>query len=147
MPDRDFVVAVQWHPEETLQDLRLFSGIVTAAQTPRDPQPAGSEGEAMTTTDVINPATEQVLRTVELLDTVAVDEAIAGPRAPRRLGRQDHRRIVRPRCARSPPSSTPTSRNWRHWRWPIPVTRSARRSGRPDMCAMCSSTTRRARNG
>ena len=31
----------------------------------------------MTTTDVINPATEQVLRTVELLDTVAVDEAIA----------------------------------------------------------------------
>lgn len=33
MPDRDFVVAVQWHPEETLQDLRLFNGIVTAAQT------------------------------------------------------------------------------------------------------------------
>ena len=32
----------------------------------------------MTTTDVINPATEQVLRTVELLDVAAVDEAIAG---------------------------------------------------------------------
>ncbi len=34
----------------------------------------------MTTTDVINPATEQVLRTVELLDVAAVDEAIAGAR-------------------------------------------------------------------
>ena len=32
----------------------------------------------MSTTDVINPATEQVLRTVELLDVAAVDEAIAG---------------------------------------------------------------------
>ena len=32
MPDRDFVVAVQWHPEETLEDLRLFTGIVTAAR-------------------------------------------------------------------------------------------------------------------
>lgn len=34
----------------------------------------------MSTTDVINPATEQVLRTVELLDVAAVDEAIAGAR-------------------------------------------------------------------
>jgi putative glutamine amidotransferase len=32
MPDRDFVVAVQWHPEETLDDLRLFAGLVNAAQ-------------------------------------------------------------------------------------------------------------------
>jgi len=29
----DFVVAVQWHPEETLDDLRLFTGLVDAAQT------------------------------------------------------------------------------------------------------------------
>ena len=31
----------------------------------------------MTTTELINPATEQVLRTVELLDTADVDDAIA----------------------------------------------------------------------
>jgi putative glutamine amidotransferase len=29
----DFVVAVQWHPEETLDDLRLFAGLVKAART------------------------------------------------------------------------------------------------------------------
>lgn len=29
----DFVVGVQWHPEEILEDLRLFSGIVDAAAT------------------------------------------------------------------------------------------------------------------
>lgn len=31
MPGRHFVVAVQWHPEETLEDLRLFDGLVAAA--------------------------------------------------------------------------------------------------------------------
>ena len=29
----DFVVAVQWHPEETLDDLRLFAGLVEAGRT------------------------------------------------------------------------------------------------------------------
>ena len=28
----DFVVGVQWHPEETLEDLRLFAGLVEAAR-------------------------------------------------------------------------------------------------------------------
>lgn len=32
MPGPDFVVAVQWHPEETLDDLRLFGGLVEAAR-------------------------------------------------------------------------------------------------------------------
>lgn len=32
MPDRSFVLAVQWHPEEALDDLRLFAGIVRAAR-------------------------------------------------------------------------------------------------------------------
>ncbi|MGI9161293.1 MAG: gamma-glutamyl-gamma-aminobutyrate hydrolase family protein [Mycobacterium sp.] len=32
MPGDDFVVAVQWHPEETLGDLRLLSGLVEAAK-------------------------------------------------------------------------------------------------------------------
>ena len=32
MPGHDFVVAVQWHPEETLGDLRLFAGLVEAAK-------------------------------------------------------------------------------------------------------------------
>ena len=32
LPGRDFVLAVQWHPEESLDDLRLFSAIVEAAR-------------------------------------------------------------------------------------------------------------------
>jgi putative glutamine amidotransferase len=33
LPGNGFVVAVQWHPEESLDDLRLFSAIVDAART------------------------------------------------------------------------------------------------------------------
>jgi putative glutamine amidotransferase len=33
LPGHGFVVAVQWHPEESLDDLRLFSAIVEAART------------------------------------------------------------------------------------------------------------------
>jgi putative glutamine amidotransferase len=32
LPGQSFVLAVQWHPEESLDDLRLFSAIVEAAQ-------------------------------------------------------------------------------------------------------------------
>lgn len=32
MPGAGFVVAVQWHPEETLDDLRIFEGLVSAAR-------------------------------------------------------------------------------------------------------------------
>lgn len=32
IPGDDFVLAVQWHPEETLDDLRLFAGLVEAAR-------------------------------------------------------------------------------------------------------------------
>lgn len=31
LPGQDFVLAVQWHPEERLDDLRLFAGVVEAA--------------------------------------------------------------------------------------------------------------------
>jgi putative glutamine amidotransferase len=31
LPGSTFVVAVQWHPEERLDDLRLFAGVVSAA--------------------------------------------------------------------------------------------------------------------
>jgi putative glutamine amidotransferase len=31
IPGEDFVLAVQWHPEERLDDLRLFAGVVRAA--------------------------------------------------------------------------------------------------------------------
>ncbi len=71
MPGRDFVLAVQWHPEETLQDLRLFAGLVEAAGNR-----AHQKGDSVTTTSVINPATEEVVRTVELLDAAAVDDAV-----------------------------------------------------------------------
>ncbi|WKG06524.1 gamma-glutamyl-gamma-aminobutyrate hydrolase family protein [Mycolicibacterium sp. HK-90] len=33
LPGDAFVVAVQWHPEETLDDLRLFTAVVEAART------------------------------------------------------------------------------------------------------------------
>jgi putative glutamine amidotransferase len=33
LPGNGFVLAVQWHPEESLDDLRLFSAIVEAAQS------------------------------------------------------------------------------------------------------------------
>lgn len=36
MPGRDFVVAVQWHPEETLEDVRIFQGLVDAARAVAD---------------------------------------------------------------------------------------------------------------
>ena len=32
LPDLPFAVAVQWHPEENLDDLRLFAGLVDAAR-------------------------------------------------------------------------------------------------------------------
>jgi len=35
LPGDNFVVAVQWHPEESLDDLRLFSAIVEAARSYR----------------------------------------------------------------------------------------------------------------
>ena len=31
-PGPDFVLAVQWHPEESLDDLRLFTAIVDAGR-------------------------------------------------------------------------------------------------------------------
>jgi putative glutamine amidotransferase len=31
IPGQTFVLAVQWHPEERLDDLRLFAGVVEAA--------------------------------------------------------------------------------------------------------------------
>jgi putative glutamine amidotransferase len=33
LPGEGFVLAVQWHPEESLDDLRLFSAIVEAARS------------------------------------------------------------------------------------------------------------------
>ena len=33
LPGETFVLAVQWHPEETLDDLRLFAGLVAAARS------------------------------------------------------------------------------------------------------------------
>jgi putative glutamine amidotransferase len=33
LPGEGFALAVQWHPEESLDDLRLFSAVVEAART------------------------------------------------------------------------------------------------------------------
>lgn len=32
LPGEDFVLAVQWHPEESLDDIRIFEGLVSAAR-------------------------------------------------------------------------------------------------------------------
>jgi putative glutamine amidotransferase len=54
MPGENFVLAVQWHPEERLDDLRLFAGVVEAARahaTERVPvlgvPPLAGESEAI----------------------------------------------------------------------------------------------------
>lgn len=36
IPGHDFVVAVQWHPEETLEDVRILQGLVDAARAVAD---------------------------------------------------------------------------------------------------------------
>ena len=46
----------------------------------------------MSTSTLINPATEEVLRTVELLDVPAVDDAVARAKDPRRSGGRGSRR-------------------------------------------------------
>jgi putative glutamine amidotransferase len=46
IPGDDFVLAVQWHPEETLDDLRLFAGLVEAARAYTKERPLGGRSEA-----------------------------------------------------------------------------------------------------
>jgi putative glutamine amidotransferase len=41
LPGEAFVLAVQWHPEESLEDLRLFSAIVEAARSYADERVGG----------------------------------------------------------------------------------------------------------
>jgi putative glutamine amidotransferase len=36
LPGDNFVLAVQWHPEQTLDDLRLFKAVVDAARSYAD---------------------------------------------------------------------------------------------------------------
>ena len=46
IPGDDFVLAVQWHPEETLDDLRLFAGLVEAARLYTRERLPGGRSEA-----------------------------------------------------------------------------------------------------
>lgn len=41
LPSATFAIAVQWHPEEAADDLRLFTGLVEAAARYRDRAPGG----------------------------------------------------------------------------------------------------------
>ena len=77
----------------------------------------------MSTTTLINPATEEVLRTVELLDVAAVDDAVARAKAAQRAwAKLAPGRAGRRHCGPSPRSSTPTSTNWPPSRSPTPGT-------------------------
>ena len=40
LPGDGFVLAVQWHPEKSLDDLRLFAAVVDAARSYADSQRA-----------------------------------------------------------------------------------------------------------
>ena len=59
------MLGVQWHPEEDGVDRRLFEALVEAARG------------AMSVTEVINPATEEVVASVEQTSAEETDAAIA----------------------------------------------------------------------
>ena len=84
IPGDNFVLAVQWHPEERLDDLRLFAAVVEAAAAYATGRaPSRSERSELTIRS-INPATEEVLRTVEQTDEAGVDDAVARAKAAQR---------------------------------------------------------------
>jgi len=90
---------VQWHPEERLDDLRLFAGVVHAAA-----EYAYGKGPLLTTIDTDQPATEEELRTVELLDVPAADDAIARAKVrAEAMGPSWAPASGRRTCDRSPP--------------------------------------------
>jgi acyl-CoA reductase-like NAD-dependent aldehyde dehydrogenase len=61
----------------------------------------------VTVSELINPATEEVLRTVEQTDEAGVDDAVARAKAAQRDWAQ-----------LAPADRAAT--NWRRWRWPTP---------------------------
>ena len=135
---RDFVLGVQWHPEEDPDDLRLFEALVAARQ----------RRSVRMTHDVINPATEKVVATDPASPASETDAAIA--RAAAAL------RGVAGRGARRPrPAAAPVRRRGR--RRPgepgraggraTPGTPSATPAGRPATSATCCTTTRPRRSG
>ena len=79
------MLAVQWHPEETLEDLRLFTGLVEAAARraqktkpapPLNATPPPDEGGGPPMTEVINPATEELITSVVSHSAEATNNAI-----------------------------------------------------------------------
>ena len=54
-PGDDFVLAVQWHPEETLDDLRLFAGVVEAARARATDVDGAHQRATQRATDRVNP--------------------------------------------------------------------------------------------
>ncbi len=141
IPGDNFVLAVQWHPEERLDDLRLFAAVVEAAarsmrregrvsgcdeRDQRRDQPGDRGGAAHRRADSTRPASTTRWR---------------APRRHNGTGRGWRPPSGPPRCGRSPRSSTRTSTSWPRWRSPTPGIRSATRSGRPATSAMCCSST------
>ena len=142
IPGENFVLAVQWHPEERLDDLRLFVGVVQAAD-----RLCNRKGECVTSSVLINPATEKELREVEQTTVEGVDDAIARAKAAQRdVGEAGSRRPGRSAAGVRRPSSMRTWTSSPRSRSPTPAIRSATRSGRPATSATCCSSTPRARN-
>ena len=96
----------------------------------------------MTRTELINPATEQVLRTVQQFDVDAVDDAVKrAVVAQKAWAARPPADRAGARCGHSPPPSTRTWPIWPPWRWPIPGIRSVPPSGRPGTSVTCCSIT------
>ncbi len=91
--------------------------------------------------EVINPATEQVVTTVELFDEAATDEAIARSRRAfsswRAVAPGDRARLLRRFAAAVDADIEHLAR----WRWRTPGTPSATRGGRRATSETCSTTT------
>ena len=91
---------------------------------------------------LINPATEEVVGTVEATGPADVDAAIERAATAFDGVAGGGARATGPGCcAASPPPSTPTSRSWPAWRCATPATPSATPAGRRATSATCSTTT------
>ena len=139
----DFVLAVQWHPEERLDDLRLFAAVVEAAAAYCE-----RKGDRVTASELINPADRG---------------GAAHRRADRRGGRRRRggarqggtTRLGAAGARRARRSAAVLRRRGRRARRraggaggrQLRASDRQRRRGRPATSATCCSSTPRPRNG
>lgn len=134
MPGDDFVVAV-WHPGGDSRRRSIFAGLVAAARAF-----FRRESELVATTDVINPATEQVLRTLELAEVDAVDEVARAVRAQKAWACAPPAERAAALRSFAAVVDVATSASWPPSRWPMPDIRCRPRVEAGTSATCCSST-------